>query len=1417
MYKGKHKSSIVIIICILLILAGSIPMEVFAEEDSSTTSSTSGVIGNVIGGGYAATGQIEGVGYTTKLFDATNGLNSSDANCVYGSRDGYVWIGNNGGIIRHDGTSFERLDTSYGLTSGRVIYEDSSSRLWIGTNDNGVVVMDGNEHKHITYEDGLPSSSIRTFAEGINGYVYIGTANGLVYADNDMNIARVNDVRLENETVSRLVADMNGLVYGCTKNGCIFTVNSGSVSYFLRSGEGKFPKISMMLADPRSPGKVYMGAEQDTVYYGRLSGDSEGYKKIYIPGLGNVNWMSYECGRVWIASDNLVGYLDDDNCFHEIDISPVDNPVDMITSDYQGNIWIASARQGVMKIVTNNFVNIPSGAGIADGAVNSTCLYKEQLYIGTDKGLSILEESSHRSITNDLTNFLAEIKIRCIARDSENNLWIGTYSKDCGLVCYTDKGVIRKYTDKDGMLSNQINCIRIASDGSVLIGTNGGLNVIKNGLIVRAVGASDSISNTVFLTVEEGGNGVLYAGTDGDGIYMIKGDNVMKIGRDNGLTSDVIVKIKKDIIFGCYWIITSNSIEYMREGAITNIETFPYNNNFDIFADKLGNRWILSSQGVYCVSGKDMLDDDITAYRLYSLSNGLDGIPTDNSSSDLDDEGNLYIAQRTGVSVVNIDHYYDRDTYVKMFIRSLYCNNELIMPDANGNYSLPAAQGRIQITPSILDYTLTDPLVRVYLEGAKDEGVTSVQSKLSPLEYTDLGYGDYVLHLQILDKNSGFVIEEKAFGISKTPRFAELLIVRIATLAVLSIGVALLVWRILKGTVISKQYAEIRNAKEEAERANTAKSRFLANMSHEIRTPINTIMGMNEMTMREDPTGVPKSYFMSMMNYAFDIRNASETLLGLINDLLDISKIESGKMHLVEQGYDVQDMLRSIASMIRVRSTQKGLTFDVVVDEVLPKRLYGDEGKIKQIILNLLTNAVKYTQVGGFILSVSMTARTNDECDLRISVKDTGMGIREEDMGKLFSAYERLEEEKNSGIQGTGLGLDISKKFAELMNGDLTCESVYGEGSEFILTLKQKIVDDTPIGLFIEQEAENVKGPYVPQFIAPDADVLVVDDNPMNLGVIKGLLKATRVFVTTASSGEECLEKIKNSKFDVVLLDHMMPGMDGIETVAKIRETDKDLPVYALTANSTFGEDFYVSKGFNGYLSKPIDSETLEKAIMRHLPEEMMEKPEAADAIEIITELPEDMLWVKEVEGINTEDGIENSGGAGSYVFSLNLFLDTIDDNTRVLKEAYESDNFRFYTIKVHALKTSARIIGANDLSKLAAELEEAGNKDDIAFIRENNNLFLNEYNEFKEKLKRLKNTEEKKDTEKEVISEEELKDAYDTLRDVVPQMDYDSVEMILGQLENYSLPEEDEEKVAKLSGMLKNFDWDKMEELLNS
>lgn len=417
--------------------------------------------------------------------------------------------------------------------------------------------------------------------------------------------------------------------------------------------------------------------------------------------------------------------------------------------------------------------------------------------------------------------------------------------------------------------------------------------------------------------------------------------------------------------------------------------------------------------------------------------------------------------------------------------------------------------------------------------------------------------------------------------------------------------VLLLVLLVMILFVMRRQKQELARAKEEVKSANAAKTRFLANISHELLTPVNTIVGMNEMAMRENAENVPAQYFMTMMNYCFDIRDASDSLVSLINDLLAMSDIESGMVHLEEQEYDTKDMLLSLINKEQRRCNEKTLTFEADIDELLPSVMYGDTDKIVQILTNLLSNAIKYTEVGGVVFSVAMLERENNICKIRYSVKDTGKGLTSEDTEKIFAVYESLDESAVSPETGIGLGLDISRKFAELMGGDLVCKSEYGKGAEFILTITQTMKDQTPVGDIIGSQGVAVSGPYIPRFIAPDADILVIDNDPMNLKIFKGLLKDTDVFVSSAVSIEDCIDRIRDTGFSVVFIDQMLIQENAAEIIKKIRSADPDLPIYLLTSNSASGEMFYTTIGFTGYLPKPIDGMTLERTIFKHIPEKM--------------------------------------------------------------------------------------------------------------------------------------------------------------------------------------------------------------------
>ncbi|WP_051208731.1 ATP-binding protein [Butyrivibrio sp. WCD3002] len=570
--------------------------------------------------------------------------------------------------------------------------------------------------------------------------------------------------------------------------------------------------------------------------------------------------------------------------------------------------------------------------------------------------------------------------------------------------------------------------------------------------------------------------------------------------------------------------------------------------------------------------------------------------------------------------------------------------------------------------------------------------------------------------------------------------------------------VMVLAMYLISASVKVRESKELIQAKALAEQASQAKSDFLANMSHEIRTPINAILGMDEMILREYQNP-------DLKTYAFNIKNAANTLLNLVNDVLDFSRIESGKMSIIPQEYELSVLISEVLFMMNDRVAKKGLYLHINVNQNTPGKLYGDPTRIKQIIINLLTNAIKYTEKGGADLIIDYEKTDEDDTIfLKVGVTDTGIGMKPEDVEKIFNAFERFDEIKNRTIEGTGLGMSIVKKLLDLMDGDIDIKSTYGVGSEFDVKLKQKVVSYEPIGeykLAIEKAIVE-KEDYRPSFVAPGVNVLAVDDTEINLSVMRGLLKQTKVNLVCCTSGKEVLEKLENKKFDIMLIDHRMPEMDGVELLKRIRSNTENENhnsiCIALTANVIEGvREIYLNAGFNDYMGKPVNGPDLERMLLKYIPKEKLsdETPDEYKKIagEKVSDKADnsyvpssdsgddgkvwDVIEKLDKDGfISIEDGINFSGSKGLFLDTLRFFKESIDNKADEIEEYYFKDDFKNYSAKVHALKSSARLIGAKNLSDKARELEEAANRDDIDFVRDNNYELISEYRSFREILK---------------------------------------------------------------------------------
>ena len=517
-------------------------------------------------------------------------------------------------------------------------------------------------------------------------------------------------------------------------------------------------------------------------------------------------------------------------------------------------------------------------------------------------------------------------------------------------------------------------------------------------------------------------------------------------------------------------------------------------------------------------------------------------------------------------------------------------------------------------------------------------------------------------------------------------------------------------------TVTLRQEEEkARVTAEAAEAANQAKSQFLANMSHEIRTPLNAILGLSEMALREEDIQEKDACLR-------DIRVSGRNLLENINSILDLSKIEEGKMEVEPEEYQILPVVHDTITVLRLRAKEKKLDFRAEIDENIPAGLWGDDVHISHIIMNLGSNAVKYTQEGSVTLSVAWEPRDRENGVLVLHMADTGMGIREEDMAHLFQSYGRLDRKANRHIEGTGLGLTIVQSLTELMGGTVSVESVYGEGSDFCVRLPQGVTDPTPCGPYreMESDAEEV---HAASFSAPDAVVLLVDDQLINQKVCLGLLEPYGMQVFTASSGPEALERMTQVWPDLVLMDHMMPGMDGVETTEHIRDMGRKdpyfavVPILALTANAMKGaREYFLENGFNDFISKPIDLDQLDRALAEWVPEDKQQPPMREAPSVPASALPE----LADIPGLDTEKGMAFCGTADIYRETLSMFASQLPERIERLRTFLNGEDRESYVIEVHSLKSAARWVGALDIGDWAEKLELAGKAGNWQEVTEN-------------------------------------------------------------------------------------------------
>ena len=855
------------------------------------------------------------------------------------------------------------------------------------------------------------------------------------------------------------------------------------------------------------------------------------------------------------------------------------------------------------------------------------------------------------------------------------------------------------------------------------------------------------------------------------------------------------------------------AISYIRKAKIS-----PEISGHLIFMDDPGLSGIsttekLGDSGNYSVSYKNVsifenldsvsnVDGVVNITRAYTNPmNGIQSIAFMNYVQVLDpDTGKL----RTGLlmRVVPISRLEQK----LVFLKGEYENVEISIVDQDGDYII---RGKSLKNSNFLEYFRSYNHVSIEeYERIKNEiigGVGSMNIKNSKGEDCRISYAPFdslkVWYLLAYIPMNDLV---------------ESRVVDWLLLGTVSVGlIFLLIFNFIILMIYNRKLSE---AAEHANQANEAKSYFLSTMSHDIRTPMNAILGLNEMVLRD-------SRDEKILDYSEKIRTAGNTLLGLINDILDFSKIEAGKMDIINVDYSFVSMMNDLVNMVQKKTEDKGLVFNLDIDSGIPSTLNGDEIRIKQVITNILTNAVKYTREGSVTFSVKYE-KIPDKTDtviLKISVADTGIGIKSEDINRMFKAFERVEEKRNRNIEGTGLGITIAQSFLVKMGSYLQVESVYGEGSVFYFNLEQKVVNWDPIGDYEDTFRLSMKErkTYREKFTAPLAKVLVVDDAPVNLTVFSGLLSRTKIQIDTAEGGDEAIRMYRKKQYDVIFLDHMMPDKDGIEVLEEMRglkETPNDkTPIICLTANAISGmSEMYIKAGFDDYMTKPIDPERLEGMLLQYLPKEKI-APASDEYPDDENVIPD---FVRRINAIDVGAGLKHCGNSKSYMLTLKRYLDTSVENADNIESLFAVGDIKNTTIKVHALKSTSRIIGAMKLGDFAAKLEKAGDAGDTKMLEEELPKLIAQYRKLAEELEPLNQKEKLKgDNEGEeeltLISAEKLKEAYGTLLESCENFDFDSVVLVAQTLEEYRIPEGETNRVKDILKAVDNFDYEKIPEII--
>ena len=759
--------------------------------------------------------------YVQTIYNDANGLPGGKANDIAQTKDGILWIGTYGGLYRYNGSRFQWMDHYDSVKNVNCLYTDEAGRLWIGTNDSGVSICINEEISNVVDSSkGLPADSVRCITECSDGTFYVGTSDALAIVSLSGGLS-VNDIVTGITYTKSLSADQKDHVAAVTDEGSLYLLSKGKVIQHLQKKTYKAVYSCCMFDDQ---GRLYVGRTDNRIEVYKVKGEK--LQKLRTISCGNlVNIKSLhmsENQEIFVCTDNGTGFLDGDGIYHSVKTNKFNSSIDHMLIDYQGNLWFTSSRLGLLRLCRPVFTEIFTEAGLDEDVVNTVIRWKDDVYFGTDSGLKVVDSAMTKQKHTALSQKLNGIRVRCLTEDSQGNLWVCTSGE--GVWKVSEDGSIRIYSENDGLLGDKFRTALELSDGTIALAGDLGISFVQNGTVSENIGVINGLSNPKILCMFQWEDGTLLAGTDGNGIAVIRDHKVQSYyKKGNGLSSDVILRMVEDTDNGGLIIVTSNSLCFMKKDKIRILDNFPYYNNYDVVEGKKGELFALSSAGIYVVDKKKLENGEKLDYDLLNATKGLQESLTPNAWNYIDENDNLYLSGGFGAVYMNMNDYNSHNFSYRMLMKSIKMDGETSYVEGGEPFHISRGVNRVEIIPEVVNYSINDPYVRVWLEGYDKEPTVLPQSELKNIVYTNLPTGEYVFHMAVYNHQKSKVIEESTYQIIKDKEIYDHWWFYVYYGIVLVLAIAYLTWLLVRTQLQKKldlQKKELELARNQIQMGN---------------------------------------------------------------------------------------------------------------------------------------------------------------------------------------------------------------------------------------------------------------------------------------------------------------------------------------------------------------------------------------------------------------------------------------------------------------------------------------------------------------------------------------------------------------------------------------------------------------------